>query len=214
LDAENELNTEKEALERKQQFYEFFAEKKRITEKEIDTIIKDERFLRLSEEEQGLILKLAREKEALTRQKDEAIELQIEINKATILLSNKTTSILNKNVAILSTSYKSLISQINSAISAQKRLNALRNSSFNGFAEWGYTWDWAKHEVAWVVHKWEYVLNQEMIQKMPNIVPELELIRQGRSVQNDYSKKVDVWNINVANSIDLELFFDKLKFRM
>jgi hypothetical protein len=53
-----------------------------------------------------------------------------------------------------------------------------------------------------------------MIQKMPNIVPELELIRQGRSVQNDYSKKVDVWNINVANSIDLELFFDKLKFRM
>ena len=214
LDAENELNTEKEALERKQQFYEFFAEKKRITEKEIDTIIKDERFLRLSEEEQGLILKLAREKEALTRQKDEAIELQIEINKATILLSNKTTSILNKNVAILSTSYKSLISQINSAISAQKRLNALRNSSFNGFAEWGYTWDWAKHEVAWVVHKWEYVLNQEMIQKMPNIVPELELIIQGRSVQNDYSKKVDVWNINVANSIDLELFFDKLKFRM
>ena len=121
---------------------------------------------------------------------------------------------MNKNVAILSTSYKSLISQINSAISAQKRLNALRNSSFNGFAEWGYTWDWAKHEVAWVVHKWEYVLNQEMIQKMPNIVPELELIRQGRSVQNDYSKKVDVWNINVANSIDLELFFDKLKFRM
>jgi len=65
-----------------------------------------------------------------------------------------------------------------------------------------------------VVHKWEYVLNQEMIQKMPNIVPELEQVRQWRTTNNDYSKKVDVWNINVANSIDLELFFDKLKFRM
>ena len=214
LNAENELNEEKESLERKQQFYEFFAEKKRVTQSEIDQIINDERFLRLSEEEQELILKLAREKEALTRQKDEAIALQIEINNATIELSNATTAILNENINNLSTSYKSLISQINSAISAQKRLNALRNSSSRGFAEWGYTWDWAKHEVAWVVHKWEYVLNQEMIQKMPNIVPELELIRQWRSVQNDYSKKVDVWNINVANQIDLELFFDKLKFRM
>jgi len=214
LNAEKELNTEKETLERKQQFYEFFAEKKRVTQNEIDTIMKDERFLRLSEEEQEFILKLAREKEELTRQKDEAIALQIEINKATILLSNKTTGILNKNVASLSSSYKSLISQINSAISAQKRLNALRNNGSRWFAEWGYTWDWEKHEVAWVVHKWEYVLNQEMIQKMPNIVPELEQVRQWRTTNNDYSKKVDVWNINVANSIDLELFFDKLKFRM
>jgi len=214
FNAEKELNTEKETLERKQQFYEFFAEKKRITQSEIDTIIKDERFLRLSEEEQEFILKLAREKEELTRQKDEAIALQIEINKVTIELSNKTTSLLNKNVASLSSSYKSLISQINSAIIAQKRLNALKNSSSNGFADWGYTWDWAKHEVAWVVHKWEYVLNQEMIKQMPSIVPELESIRHWRTTNNDYSKKVDVWNINVANSIDLELFFDKLKFRM
>jgi hypothetical protein len=65
-----------------------------------------------------------------------------------------------------------------------------------------------------VVHKWEYVLSQEMLKKMPNIVPELEFIRQWRTVNNDYSRKIDVWAVSVSNNIDLETFFDKLKFRM
>jgi hypothetical protein len=93
-------------------------------------------------------------------------------------------------------------------------LNALRSSSSSWYADWGYTWDGTKNEVAWVVHKWEYVLSQEMLKKMPNIVPELELIRQWRTVNNDYSKKIDVWAVSVSNNIDLETFFDKLKFRM
>ncbi len=212
--AESELEKEKELLERKQRFYEFFSEKKRITEAEIEKILKDERFLRLSEEEQSLILKLAREKEELTRQKDEAINLQIEINQKTRELSAITTQILKDNVSSLSVSYSALINQINNAISAQKRLNALKSSSSNGFADWGYTWDGWKNEVAWVVHKWEYVLSQEMLKKMPNIVPDLEMIRNWRTVNNNYSKKIDVWSVSVSNSVDLETFFDKLKFRM
>ena len=215
IEAEKELQIEKEALDRKQRYYEFFADKKRITQKEIDQIQKDERFLKLQEEEQNLILKLAREKQELTRQKDEAIFLQAEINDKTRELSNTTTQILKENITTLSNDYKKLISQINSAISAQRKLNAIKSSNSNWFADWWYTWDWAKHEVAWVVHKWEYVVNQEMIQKMPNILPQLESLRQWKSTtNNDYSKKVDVWNINLKNQIDLELFFDKLKFRM
>ena len=212
--AKLELEKEKEDLEKKQKYYEFFANKKRVTEEEIESILKDERFLRLSEEEQTLILKLAREKQELTRQKDEAINLQIEINKKTRELSNVTTQIIQSNINSLSTSYQSLISQINSAISAQRRLNALKSSSSSWYADWGYTGDGWKNEVAWVVHKWEYVLSQEMLKKMPNIVPELEFIRQWRTVNNDYSRKIDVWAVSVSNSVDLETFFDKLKFRM
>lgn len=213
-DTTDESNKEKELLEKKQKYYEFFANKKRVTEEEIENILKDERFLRLSDEEQTLILKLAREKQELTNQKDEAIALQQEINNKTIELSNITTQILQNNINSLSSSYQSLISQINSAISAQRTLNALRSSSSSWYADWGYTWDGTKNEVAWVVHKWEYVLSQEMLKKMPNIVPELELIRQWRTVNNDYSKKIDVWAVSVSNNIDLETFFDKLKFRM
>lgn len=214
IDTTTEAQKEKEALERKQKYYEFFANKKRVTEAEIENILKDERFLRLSDEEQTLILKLAREKTELTNQKDEAIALQVEINNKTIELSNITAQILRDNINSLSRDYISLIGQINSAIFAQKNLNALKSSSSKWYADWGYTWDWWKNDVAWVVHKWEYVLSQEMLKKMPNIVPELEFIRQWRTVNNDYSRKIDVWAVSVSNSIDLETFFDKLKFRM
>ncbi len=84
-------------------------------------------------------------------------------------LSNITTQIIQSNIKSLSSSYQSLISQINSAISAQRRLNALRSSSSSWYADWGYTGDGWKNEVAWVVHKWEYVLSQEMLKKMPKI---------------------------------------------
>jgi len=49
---------------------------------------------------------------------------------------------------------------------------------------------------------------------MPNIVPDLEMLRHWKTVNNNYSKKIDVWSVSVSTSIDLETFFDKLKFRM
>jgi hypothetical protein len=55
--------------------------------------------------------------------------LQVEINNKTIELSNITAQILRDNINSLSRDYISLIGQINSAISAQRALNALKSSS-------------------------------------------------------------------------------------
>ena len=160
---------EKEELEHRIKINDYFLNQKNFSEKEFLQIMNNERFLELEKEEQNLIISLWKKRLLLEEEKASAILLQQEISNSTIELSNTTTGILQENINTLSDEYKSLISQIQSAIIAQNRLNALRSSGGSGFAEWGYTGDGGKYEVAWKVHKWEYVIPQSMIKKMPNI---------------------------------------------
>lgn len=84
-------------------------------------------------------------------------------------------------------------------------------------AEWGYTGPGGKYEVAGVVHKWEYVIPQHVIRRMPDIVPALEQVRLGQSPTNqtyNNQKTISVWWITVQNKVDLESFFDKLKWKL
>lgn len=207
---------EKQSLQDFKNIYEAFQNNKKLTTEELEKALADERFQRLSQEEQDLIIKLAKEKISLTEQKDFILWLEDEINQAKIDLSKNTTEILKADVSSLSNDYKKLIWEIQTAISKQRELNLLRNSSSNTqwFAEGWYTGDGWKYEPAGIVHKWEYVVPQSVISKMPEIVPKLENLRQWWSVSNDYSKKIDVWAITVQSQVDLELFFDKLKFKL
>jgi hypothetical protein len=179
----------------------------------LEKIQEDERFQNMSTEEQDLFIKLANEKVALWEQKNYIIQLENEIAEAKINLSNSTTEVLKQDVASLSTEYQELIAQIQSAISAQRELNSLKSSTW--FAEWGYTGSGDKYEVAWVVHKWEYVVPQAVLNKMPQLIPQLDSLRQWWVTSSyDYSKKIDVGGITMQEKVDLELFFDKLKFKL
>jgi hypothetical protein len=81
----------------------------------------------MSQEEQELILKLAREKIELTAQKDAIIQMQTEIHDATIELSNSSTAIQMANITALKSEYATLIAQIQSAIARQRELNAMKD---------------------------------------------------------------------------------------
>lgn len=212
---------EKAELEEYLRVYDIFLTSKKLTQEQYDKMIQDERFQKMSNEEQDLIMKLAKEKILLTNQKDEIISLEEDVQKAKIALSLETTELLKNDVSDLSNEYKKLISDIQIAINEQKKLNALKSilsSDWNKlkatYSEWWYTGDGWKYEPAGIVHKWEYVVPQSVISKMPEIVPKLETLRQWWSISNDYSKKIDVWGIVVQNQADLELFFEKQKWRL
>lgn len=215
-----ELEKIQAKLQREEEIYEIFRDNQNISQRQLENLMKDERFRNLEEEERNLILKLARKNAELTQAKDSEIALQQEIANETILLQNKVSEILTGNISSLSDEYSKLISQINSAIQAQKRLNTLNWSQSNlpGFSEGWYTWDGGKHEEAWVVHKWEYVVPQAVINKMPDIVPTLEAMRTNTTNSNhtyNQSRNINIpGGITVQNQVDLELFFDKMKWKM
>lgn len=211
---------DKKALQDYQRIYEAFQNEKKLTNEQLEQTLADERFQKLSQEEQDLIMKLAKEKISLTEQKDYIKWLDQEVNQARIDLSQSTTELLKADVVSLWSEYTKLITQINSAITAQRQLNSLRwswstwNNLTQWFADGWYTGDGWKYEPAWIVHKWEYVVPQSVISQIPSIVPGLEKLRQWWSISNDYSRKIDVWAVTVQNQLDLELFFDKLKFKL
>ena len=78
------------------------------------------------------------------------------------------------------------------------------------FENGGYTGDGALNEVAWIVHKGEYVINNDTLKQLPEVVTSLERLRQG----NTYSKNINVPQVIVQSQVDLETLFDKLKFRL
>ena len=103
---------------------------KRLDQAEYDKLIADEKFLAMSQEEQELILKLAREKLELTAQKDAIIKMQQDVHDATVELSNSSTAIQEANIQKLKGEYATLIAQIQQAIYKQQQLNALRSRGF------------------------------------------------------------------------------------
>ena len=157
------------------------------------------------------------EKVKLTEQQNFILSLEQEVSNKKVELSQKTTELLEKNLTKLWHNYKKIISDIEKAISKQRELNSLTGkSSWLWFADWWYTGDGGKYEVAGRVHRWEYVIPQEMLRAMPTLMPSLEAIRTGNTTNNNYNtnKSIDVWGITVNSEVDLELFFEKQKWRL
>jgi hypothetical protein len=106
IKAEQEkFEAEKKRIESLQRINKVFLELQGLEEKQLQALIKDERFERFSQEEQELILKLAREKTQLTQQKNDIIAMQQDIADATTSLSNSTTAIQLANIQSLKQEY-------------------------------------------------------------------------------------------------------------
>jgi len=76
---------------------------------------------------------------------------------------------------------KGVIDDVNAAISAINKMNALnsKSSTNKGFMAGGYTGDMGTGQEAGVVHGQEYVISNPMLQQLPGIIPALESVRGG-----------------------------------
>lgn len=206
---------EKAKIESLQRINKVFLWLKKLDEDEYNRLITDARFLAMTQEEQELILKLAREKMQLTMQKDAIIMMQQEVHDATVELSNSATAIQQANINSLKSEYATLIAQIQTAIAKQRELNALKWSK--GFASGWFTWSWGASEVAWVVHKGEWVAPKWMVNSMKPLFDNLEASRTKWFASGWYTNttnKTQNNNITVNSWVDLRSFIDYAKWKL
>lgn len=122
----------------------------------------------------------------------------------------------------------SLTNYVNNWLSQLQRLAEMKSNIWwdylntnlenSQFAEWGYTGPGGKYEVAGVVHKWEYVVPQHVLRNIPDLAPALEKVRlgwyTGANQTFNNQKSISVGGITVQNKVDLESFFDKLRWKL
>lgn len=208
---------EKAKIESLQKINKFFLDLKTIDQKEYDKMLADERFLAMTQEEQELVLKLAREKLQLTMQRDDIIAMQQEIHDATIALNDSAYAVQKANIVGLKSEYADLIAQINNAIEAQKQLNALRASQSTGFASGWFTGAGGANEVAGVVHKGEWVAPKWMVNSMRPLFDNLEASRSrgfASGGNTSTTNKNQTNNITVNSGVDLKWFIDYAKWKL
>lgn len=210
------FDEEKKRIESLQRINKVFLDLKKLDQESLNKLLEDERFKQFTQEEQELVLKLAREKIQLTAQKDAIISQQREIAETTIALSNSATAIQMSNIISLENEYANLISQINTAISRQRSLNALKGWS-TWFASGWFTWSWWANEVAWVVHKWEWVAPKWMVNSMKPLFDNLENSRSKWFADGWFTNttnKTQNNNITVNGWVDLRWFIDYAKWKL
>lgn len=213
----DKFEAEKESLLRSQEIYNYFLNKKKLDQEDLEETFSDERFKNLTAEEQELIVKLAREKIELTNQKNAIIDMQKEIKKATIDLSYEAFNIQKENIWLLKDEYKELIAEINNAINIQKEFMSKKSTDSNQFASGGYTGDWWIGEVAWVVHKGERVAPAWMVKQLKPLFANLENTRTKWFSEWGYTNSVtknQTNNITVQNQVDLKSFLDYAKWKL
>ena len=214
---EEEFNEKKNQMEREMKIYDFFQNAKFKSSAEVGTLISEDNLKNYSIEERELILKLARERIQLEQQREEKLALEQDLHKKVMQLSNDTTSLQLTNLWKLKTEYRTLISQIETAISKQRQLNALRSSG--GFSAGGFTWLGANDEVAGVVHKNERVAPAWMTSQFSGVFKSLENIRtrgfQEWGFTTDNSRHIEQNNtINVQNVFDMEEFLERQRWKL
>lgn len=208
---------EKARLESLQKINQYFLDLKVLDQNEYNKILTDAKFLAMTQEEQELILKLAREKLQLTMQKDDIIAMQQEIHDATIALNDSAYAIQKANIVGLKSEYADLIKQINNAIELQRQLNALRASGGQGFASGGFTGAGGANEVAGVVHKGEWVAPKWMVNSMKPLFDNLEASRTrgfASGGNTSTTNKSQTNNITVNSGVDLKGFMDYAKWKL
>lgn len=207
---------EKAKIESLQRINKVFLWLKKLDEDEYNRLITDARFLAMTQEEQNLILKLAREKMQLTLQKDAIIMMQQDVHDATVELSNSATAIQQANINTLKSEYATLIAQIQTAIAKQRELNAIKSWGPWFASGWFTGQGWA-NQVAWVVHKGEWVAPKWMVNSMKPLFDSLEWARTKGFASGWYTNttnKTQNNNITVNSGVDLRSFIDYAKWKL
>ncbi len=211
------FQAEKLRLESLDRINNYFLQLKTFTQQDYNNILKDQTIQAMTQEEQELIFKLAREKLQLSNQKDAIIAMQQEVHDATVKLNDSAYAIQKANINSLKGEYAELINQINQAIILQAQLNAMRASGGAGFASGWFTGDGWANQVAWVVHKGEWVAPKWMVNSMRPLFDNLESKRSKgfeSGGNTSTTNKTQTNNITVNNGADLKGFIDYAKWKM
>lgn len=134
-----EYEAEKQKTQKILEINKEFLSMSALNQQQYTALVSSARFEAMTKEEQDLVLKLAREKLALTTQKDAIVLQQQEIAAATKNLSDATTLAQVANIGKVKAEYQSLIADIQSAINKQNELNSIGGSAKRGFSVGGYT---------------------------------------------------------------------------
>lgn len=219
IQAETEIMEKKKRLEEDQQaIIKAFEENAHIRGLAFENFKKQLAKQYDNEQATKLIEKLAKEQENLREKEDTKIQSEARVNQYAEKLAK---DLHEKEMSMLSArkdEYNELIKKINEAIRATQMLRSMGGG--HGFADGGYTGDGGKYEVAWVVHKGEYVIPQNVMttlqNSMPNILPMLEWMRSGKIVNQSINQSRNI-NMNspiyVERPIDLEREFGKILWR-
>lgn len=178
------------------------------------------------DESRRLIEKLAKERIDLQKAEDEKKAVESRIFTYSRNLSNEFHAAEMDMIKTRKAEYNELIAKIQEAISAASALRAAQASvgigwaskSLPGKSDGGYTGDGGKYEPKAVVHGWEYVLSQEMLQmvqsSMPNFIPQMEAIRTANARSIDSSRHINMSApIYIERPIDLQREFSKILWR-
>lgn len=174
----------------------------------------------------SLIDKLLQEKRDLITIRDARIAAENVVNREATRLATEYHEAELGMVKARKAEYDELITKIQTAIQMAQALRAAQEAarvSGGWFAEGGYTGDGGKYDVAWVVHKGEYVIPQDVLSgmqaRMPNIVSTLESLRLGGNPAGaqsiDQSRHMAItWPIHVERPIDFERLLSKAMWKM
>lgn len=181
-----------------------------------------------NDETSNLIDKLLTEKKNLISITDDRISAESRVHTEAMRLSTVYHNAEVEMVRARKAEYDELIAKITQAIQAAEALRAAQASVWvsttsggKWFAEGGYTGDGGKYDVAWVVHKWEYVIPQNVLanirSNLPSFVPSLEAMRTGNSANTsniDQSRHISITGpIRVEREVDFERLLSRAAWR-
>lgn len=125
---EEEFQKEAERLERLLNINKFFESNKIKNKQDLDNIIEQEEFEKLSQEEQKLILKLWKEQLLLEWRKNDIVNMEKDILNEVWVLQNKAIDAQIDWLSRVYNKYNQIIRQIKTALNTQKSLNQAKNA--------------------------------------------------------------------------------------
>lgn len=225
--ATEEFAKKRKLTEENEKIIMFFENQKTARGAKLDAMKKQLELQYQSEEQTQLIQKLYNERKQLQQTEDEKKAME---SRVFIEATRLATEYHSTELAMIKASkdeYDALIEKIKMAIAMAQALKDQQSSagiwwwsSGWSFAEGGYTGDGGKYETAGVVHKGEYVMNQDMVNfarvNMPTLLPNMEAIRNhNATTQNiNNSKSINLQApIYIERPIDIHREFSKMMWR-
>lgn len=217
-DEAKKTKEQNDKLDRQAQIYNNLRNKN-LSEWDIKALQWNKDFNNLSQDEQDLILSLARKRIELTNYKVDVIKNETEIKDAVVALSNESTTLQQANLSLLTAEYQKIIAKLDIALAKQQQLLwqawivAPSNNSSSSTKKWyssgGFTWSdgWNVHPNEWVAPAW-------MLKEMGPVFQNLEKIRSSGNTTSQSITKNQTNNVTVNGGMDLKQFLDYAKWKL